>query len=185
MRIIERMIHKTATRWLRGICFGWHHRALFVLFAYRSAWPPKALVHTSRHTLCIPLDVWTESIRPGKQKCAFIRPQSCFISRQGLSLSTGRQQWHHFTRAPACLMHHLRVLFVFLYPSLQTSSLLPLNPSIPPSQSTPQSLLPFSPINSSTPSLFFSLPSLLKTNTPQVGLSPPSLSPQTVYLLRD
>lgn len=101
---------------------------------------------------------------------------------QVFSLGAGQRDGYLFTSAPACLIpcfHRslhtsvfvLLALFIFPPTSSQTSFILPL---IDPSRSI-QPSAPLSLHQSSCPSLFFSF-SLLRTNTPQVGLSPSSIS---------
>lgn len=106
---------------------------------------------------------------------------------QIFSLSAGQRDGYLFTSAPACLipcfhrsvapctppsLSSLHCSYVHIPPTpFQTSFILAF---IDPSRSI-QPSAPLSLHQSICPSLFFSF-SLLKTNTPQVGLSPSSIS---------
>lgn len=156
------------------------HKASFLFSDVSLCLAPRKLgkdFRPRKDTPSTPLGVWTESISLGKQERAFIEPRSFFISQSGF-----QPRRYLFTSAPACLIpcfHRslhtsvfvLLALFIFPPTSSQTSFILPL---IDPSRSI-QPSAPLSLHQSSCPSLFFSF-SLLRTNTPQVGLSPSSIS---------
>lgn len=167
--------------WWTGLR-GWKqmHKASFLFSDVSLCLAPRKLgkdFRPRKDTPSTPLGVWTESISLGKQERAFIEPRSFFISQSGF-----QPRRYLFTSAPACLIpcfHRslhtsvfvLLALFIFPPTSSQTSFILPL---IDPSRSI-QPSAPLSLHQSSCPSLFFSF-SLLRTNTPQVGLSPSSIS---------
>lgn len=156
------------------------HKASFLFSDVSLCLAPRKLgkdFRPRKDTPSTPLGVWTESISLGKQERAFIESRSFFISQSGF-----QPRRYLFTSAPACLIpcfHRslhtsvfvLLALFIFPPTSSQTSFILPL---IDPSRSI-QPSAPLSLHQSSCPSLFFSF-SLLRTNTPQVGLSPSSIS---------
>lgn len=172
--------------WWTGLR-GWKqmHKASFLFSDVSLCLAPRKLgkdFRPRKDTPSTPLGVWTERISLGKQECAFIEPRSFFISQSGFQPRRGSAGRYLFTSAPACLIscfHRslhtsvfvLLALFIFPPTSSQTSFILPL---IDPSRSI-QPSAPLSLHQSSCPSLFFSF-SLLRTNTPQVGLSPSSIS---------
>lgn len=164
------------------------HKASFLFSDVSFCLAPRKLgkdFRPRKDTPSTPLGVWTERISLGKQERAFIEPRSFFISQSGFQprrRSAGRLPFHlsscMFNPLLSSLPEHLRlcpsrIVHMFIFPptSSQTSFILPL---IDPSRSI-QPSAPLSLHQSSCPSLFFSF-SLLRTNTPQVGLSPSSIS---------
>lgn len=147
--------------------------------------------HIKTHTPYIPPGVWTESISLGKQECAFIKLQSCFISpsafepqhRPGavIPFHLSSCMFNPLLSIPPSLLAHLPLSPLFLYcsyfppTSLQTSSLpaSSLHRSIP-LNTHPVSLPPSLFLHQSThPSLFLLL--LLLNHKPSTGWTLSSL----------